>query len=69
MGGSSGAPTVCRSAYIHPAVLEGYLSGKTIDVVMRKEEREVESSEVVAYYPEEAALMRMLEKLDRSRRR
>ena len=62
-------PPICRGAYIHPAVLEGYLSGKTIDVVMRKEERDVESREAVAYYPEEAALMRLLEKLDRPGRR
>jgi DNA topoisomerase-1 len=53
-------PAVCRSAYIHPAVLEGYLMGKTIAPVMRKEPRPVER-ESPQYYPEEAALMRFLE--------
>jgi DNA topoisomerase-1 len=55
-------PAVCRSAYIHPAVLERYLKGKTIAPVMRKEPRPVETESPPAYYPEEAALMRFLEK-------
>ncbi|MDQ3605126.1 MAG: DNA topoisomerase IB [Gemmatimonadota bacterium] len=55
-------PTVCRSAYIHPAVLEKYLSGKTIEPVMRKTPRPVEAEAPVTYYPEEAALMRSLER-------
>ncbi|HET7321059.1 MAG TPA: hypothetical protein VFI96_01030 [Longimicrobiaceae bacterium] len=54
-------PAVCRSAYIHPAVLEGYLQGKTIAPVMRKEPRPVSSESPPEYYPEEAALMRFLE--------
>lgn len=55
-------PAVCRSAYIHPAVLEKYLKGKTIAPVMRKEPRKVEAESPVDYYPEEAALMRFLGK-------
>jgi DNA topoisomerase-1 len=55
-------PAVCRSAYIHPAVLERYLKGKTIAPVMRKEPRKVEAESPVDYYPEEAALMRFLGK-------
>jgi DNA topoisomerase-1 len=55
-------PAVCRSAYIHPVVLERYLKGKTIAPVMRKEPRPVESHSPPAYYPEEAALMRFLER-------
>lgn len=54
-------PAVCRSAYIHPAVIEGYLKGRTIDKVMRKAPREVEAATRIDYYPEEAALMRFLE--------
>lgn len=54
-------PAVCRSAYVHPAVLEKYLTGKTIEPLMRKERRLVEA-EAPEYYPEEAALMRFLEK-------
>lgn len=54
-------PAVCRSAYIHPAVIDGYLRGRTIDRVMRKTPRPVEAATRVDYYPEEAALMRFLE--------
>jgi DNA topoisomerase-1 len=58
-------PTVCRSAYIHPVVLERYLKGKTIAPVMRRAPRPVEAESPESYYAEEAALMRFLE---RSRR-
>jgi DNA topoisomerase-1 len=57
-------PAVCRSAYIHPAVLEEYLTGKTIAPVMRKAPRPVEAETPVKYYPEEAALMRFLERAE-----
>ena len=56
-------PAIARSAYIHPAVFEAYESDdRTIEPLMRKEPREVRSEEPVEYYPEEAALMRFLEK-------
>lgn len=55
-------PAVCRSAYIHPIVLERYLRGKTIAPVMRGSPRPVEAKTTVDYYPEEAALMRFLGK-------
>ena len=55
-------PAVCRSAYIHPAVLDRYLKGKTIEPLMRKDDRPAEDGEGPDYYPEEAALMRFLEK-------
>lgn len=55
-------PAVCRSAYIHPAVLDRYLTGKTIAPLMREEPRPGEEDEPATYYPEEAALMRFLEK-------
>ncbi len=54
-------PAVCRSAYIHPAVLDCYLAGRTIEPLMRKADRPVEA-ESPEYYPEEAALMRFLER-------
>jgi len=54
-------PAICRSAYIHPFVLESYLIGETIDRVMRKAPRPVEAVSPIEYYPEEAATMRMLE--------
>lgn len=53
-------PAVCRSAYIHPLVLERYLRGETIAAMMRSEPRPVEAEAPVEFYPEEAALMRML---------
>ena len=56
-------PAIARSAYIHPAVFEQYeAEGRTIEPLMRKEPREVKSEEPVEYYPEEAALMRFLER-------
>jgi DNA topoisomerase-1 len=55
-------PAVCRSAYIHPAVLDRYLTGKTIAPLMRGEPRPEAKGEPATYYPEEAALMRFLEK-------
>lgn len=54
-------PSVCRSAYIHPAVIDKYLRGRTIEKVMRKTPRAVEAESPVDYYPEEAALMRFLD--------
>lgn len=54
-------PAICRTAYIHPAVLDRYLAGETIEPVMRKSARPVEAIAQVDYYPEEAALMRFLE--------
>lgn len=53
-------PAIARSAYIHPAVLDKYLKGETIAGVMRKSPRPVEAEAPVDFYPEEAALMRML---------
>ena len=56
-------PAIARSAYIHPAVFDEYeTEGRTIESLMRKEPRAVRSEEPVEYYPEEAALMRFLER-------
>lgn len=55
---------ITRSAYIHPVVIEEYLKGRTIERVMRKEARPVEAESPVGFYPEEAALMRMLEEIE-----
>lgn len=51
-------PAVCKSAYVHPAVMERYAEGKTIAPLMREAPRDDE--EPGRYYPEEAALMRFL---------
>jgi DNA topoisomerase-1 len=53
-------PSVCRSAYVHPSVMERYTEGKTIEPLMRDAPRDDEQPG--RYYPEEAALMRFLEK-------
>lgn len=56
-------PAIARKAYIHPAVLDQYEAhGHTIEPLMRKKERAVRREEPVEYYPEEAALMRFLER-------
>ncbi|HEX9108328.1 MAG TPA: hypothetical protein VF832_13890, partial [Longimicrobiales bacterium] len=56
-------PSIARAAYIHPAVLEEYQAkGRTIDPLMRHTPRAVPAEEPVSYYPEEAALMRFLER-------
>lgn len=54
-------PAVCRSAYIHPAIFDRYLQGKTIAPLMREAPRP-DDANPGRYYPEEAALMRFLEK-------
>jgi DNA topoisomerase I len=58
-------PAVCRSAYIHPAVIDRYVEGETIEPVMRKSPRAVEAEAPVTFYEEEAALMRSLERWTR----
>jgi DNA topoisomerase I len=56
-------PAIARKAYIHPAVMEEYEAhGHTIESLMRKKDRAVRHEEPVEYYPEEAALMRFLER-------
>lgn len=55
-------PAVCRAAYIHPAVLEGYEAGSTIAPLMREAPRSASEGAPGRYYPEEAALMRFLER-------
>jgi DNA topoisomerase I len=55
-------PTVCRSAYVHPTVLERYARGETIARLTRATKRPDEGRSPGRYYPEEAALMRFLER-------
>jgi len=55
-------PAVCRNAYVHPVVPERYLKGETIAPLMRSAARAVEAEAPVSYYPEEAALLRFLER-------
>lgn len=54
-------PSICRKAYIHPAVLEEYeKAGRTVETHGSRNRREVEAQEPVGLYPEELALMRFL---------
>lgn len=56
-------PSICRSSYVHPAVLDRYREqGRTIEPLMRKQPRPLPAEAPVEYYPEEAALMRFLER-------
>lgn len=56
-------PAIARESYIHPAVFEQYEEhGRTIAPLMRTEPRPVAAEAPVDYYPEEAALMRFLER-------
>lgn len=55
-------PTICKKAYIHPAVLDEYArAGRTVSN-MRKSARRLSAVEPIEYYPEEAALIRFLER-------
>jgi DNA topoisomerase I len=55
-------PAIARKAYIHPAVLEEYeRAGRTMSNI-RKSRRKLEAEEPLSYYPEEASLMRFLQR-------
>jgi len=54
---------ICRSAYIHPAVLEEYRRGRTIQPLLQDGGQPDPAAALAgAYYPEEAALVRFLER-------
>lgn len=55
-------PAIARKAYIHPAVLEEYQNAGRTMANIRASRRKVEVEEPLAYYPEEAALMRFLQR-------
>ena len=52
-------PTVCRSSYVHPAVLEIYLKGTTLEEFRPRSERRI-SRQQPEYLPEEQALLKLL---------
>ena len=54
-------PSVCRKCYVHPAVLECYLSGALIEMVKQRVESESDE-QADALRQEELALMKLLEK-------
>jgi DNA topoisomerase I len=53
-------PSVCRKCYIHPAVLEAYLNGKSIGSAKRKLDAEI-AEHVHALREEESALVELLQ--------
>ena len=52
-------PAVCRSSYIHPAVLERYCQGITLDEFRPRRERRI-GRQQPEYLPEERALLKLL---------
>lgn len=53
-------PTVCRSCYIHPAVLDAYLKGVSLETFRPKKERRIRRGQMPEYEPEEIALLKLL---------
>lgn len=54
-------PTVCRSCYIHPEILSGYLKGITLNAFRRRVERSIKRIQP-EYELEEVALLNLLKK-------
>ena len=52
-------PTVCRNCYIHPAVLENYVQGRTLEEFRRRVERSIRRIQP-EYEVEELALIKLL---------
>ncbi|MDQ6785731.1 MAG: DNA topoisomerase IB, partial [Acidobacteriota bacterium] len=50
-------PTVCRSSYIHPAVLKSYESGLTLEEFRSKKQRHIKR--IDDFEPEETALIKL----------
>jgi DNA topoisomerase-1 len=52
-------PAICRKCYIHPEILDGYLSGQTIATIQQRAEQRLRKS-LAKLRPEEAAVMMYL---------
>lgn len=52
-------PTVCRNCYVHPAVLESYAAGITLEEFRPRKERRI-GRQQPEYLPEESALLKLL---------
>ncbi|MDX6272249.1 MAG: hypothetical protein QOD28_3472 [Acidobacteriota bacterium] len=52
-------PAVCRASYIHPAVIERYCQGITLDEFRPRRERRIKRQQP-EYLPEERALLKLL---------
>ncbi|MGZ5199063.1 MAG: DNA topoisomerase IB [Telluria sp.] len=53
-------PSVCRKCYVHPAVLDAYLEGATLQVLRDRAQEEL-SEDLPSLQPEEAAVLAMLQ--------
>ena len=52
-------PTVCRNCYVHPAVLESYQAGVTLEEFRPRKERRI-GRQQPEYLPEERTLLKLL---------
>lgn len=59
-------PAVCRSSYIHPAIIEAYENGVTLKRYNQKKSKKIKRIER-SHDPEEAALLKMLTKIAKPR--
>jgi DNA topoisomerase-1 len=57
-------PTVCRSCYIHPHILNGYLKGITLEEFRRRVERSIKRIQP-EHEVEEVALLKLLKSSDK----
>jgi len=61
-------PAVCRRCYIHPEILDSYLTGQTIATLQQSAEQRLRGS-LAKLKPEEAAVMMLLrERLAQAKR-
>jgi DNA topoisomerase-1 len=51
--------TVCRKCYVHPAVIDAYLEGETVETIRQRADREIADS-LTELPPEEAAVLMLL---------
>ncbi|HEX8311085.1 MAG TPA: hypothetical protein VF614_07200, partial [Chthoniobacteraceae bacterium] len=54
-------PAVCRKCYVHPAILESYLEGTTVEVLKQRVDRKVKEA-AGALKPEETSVLTFLQK-------
>jgi DNA topoisomerase-1 len=53
-------PSVCRKCYVHPAIIDAYLEGSTLDVLRQRTEQEL-TGDLARLPPEEAAVLALLQ--------
>ena len=53
-------PSVCRKCYVHPAVIDAYLEGNTLDTLRQRTKQEL-TGDLASLSPEEAAVLALLQ--------